>query len=87
MRTDKVPLPAAHVIIVDEAHHVAARTWRMILEAYPNARLLGTSATPCRSDGRGLGNYFSKIIEGPQIPELIKQKYLDADDLLRPGRS
>ena len=76
MRTDKVPLPAADVIIIDEAHHVAARTWRMILEAYPNARLLGTSATPCRSDGRGLGNYFSKIIEGPQIPELIRQKHL-----------
>lgn len=55
MRTDKVPLPAAHMIIVDEAHHVAARIWRMILEAYPNARLFGTSATPCRSDGRGLG--------------------------------
>jgi DNA repair protein RadD len=76
MRTEKVPLPAAHVIIIDEAHHIAARTWRLILEAYPNARRIGLTATPCRSDGRGLGNFFDLIIEGPQIPELIKLKHL-----------
>jgi superfamily II DNA or RNA helicase len=34
------------------------------------------TATPCRSDGQGLGNYFSALIQGPQIPELIKQKHL-----------
>jgi DNA repair protein RadD len=55
MRTDKVLLPAANLIIIDEAHHVAARTWRKIVEAYPNARHIGLTATPCRSDGRGLG--------------------------------
>ena len=76
MRTDKVPLPAANVIIIDEAHHAAARTWRNIIEAYPNARRIGLTATPCRSDGRGLGNYFTRIIEGPQIPELIADKWL-----------
>jgi DNA repair protein RadD len=76
MRTDKVPLPAANVIIIDEAHHAAARTWRNIIEAYPNARRIGLTATPCRSDGRGLGNYFTRIIEGPQIPELIADKGL-----------
>ena len=76
MRTDKVPLPAADVIIIDEAHHIAAPTWRMILDAYPNARRVGLTATPCRSDGRGLGNYFTTIVEGPQIPELIKEKHL-----------
>ena len=64
------------LIIVDEAHHIAARTWRLILEAFPNARRLGLRATPCRSDGRGLGNFFDKIIEGPSIPELIKQTHL-----------
>ena len=76
MRTDKSPLPAADLIIIDEAHHVAARTWRLILEAYPNARRIGLTATPCRSDGRGLGNYFDELILGPQIPELIAQKHL-----------
>jgi DNA repair protein RadD len=76
MRTDKIPLPAADLIIVDEAHHVAARTWRGILEAYPNSRVIGLTATPCRSDGRGLGNFFDELIEGPQIPELIAAKHL-----------
>jgi DNA repair protein RadD len=76
MRTNKIPMPRADLIIIDEAHHVAARTWRLIIEAYPNARRIGLTATPCRSDGRGLGNHFTKIIEGPQIPELIKEKYL-----------
>jgi DNA repair protein RadD len=76
MLTNKVPLPAANVLIIDEAHHIAAETWHRIFEAYPNARRLGLTATPCRGDGRGLGNYFTKIIEGPQIPELIAQKYL-----------
>ena len=76
MRTDKVPLPPANLIIIDEAHHVAARTWRLILDAYPNARRVGLTATPCRADGRGLGNYFDRLILGPQIPELIERKYL-----------
>jgi DNA repair protein RadD len=72
----QIPLPAANLIIIDEAHHVGARTWRLILEAYPNARRIGLTATPCRSDGRGLGNYFDELILGPQIPELIAQKHL-----------
>jgi DNA repair protein RadD len=76
MRSSKFPLPPADLIIVDECHHVAARTWRTILQSYPNARLIGLTATPCRSDGRGLGNYFSTIIEGPQIPELIAKGFL-----------
>jgi DNA repair protein RadD len=76
MRTDKVPLPPADLIIIDECHHVAARTWLAILAAYPNARRIGLTATPCRGDGRGLGNYFSQIIEGPQVAELIERKYL-----------
>lgn len=76
MRTDKMPLPSAHLLIVDEAHHIAAATWRGILKNYPNAKLVGLSATPCRSDGRGLGNYFDRIIEGPQIPDLIALGHL-----------
>jgi DNA repair protein RadD len=76
MRTDKMPLPSAHLLIVDEAHHIAAATWRRILENYPNAKLVGLTATPCRSDGRGLGNYFDRIIEGPQIPDLIALGHL-----------
>jgi DNA repair protein RadD len=76
MRTDKIPLPPADLIIIDEAHHIAAQTWRKIIEAYPNARRIGLTATPCRGDGRGLGNYFTKLIEGAQVSSLIRQKFL-----------
>jgi DNA repair protein RadD len=76
MRSDKIPLPAADLIIIDEAHHVRAQTWAGILEEYPNARRLGLTATPCRSNGRGLGNIFTTIVEGPQVAALIEQKHL-----------
>jgi superfamily II DNA or RNA helicase len=76
MRTDKIPMPAADLIIVDEAHHVAALTWQAILDEYPKAQRIGLTATPCRSDGRGLGNFFTALIEGPQIADLTSQKYL-----------
>jgi DNA repair protein RadD len=76
MRTNKIPLPPADLLIIDEAHHVPARTYRKIIEAYPNAILLGATATPCRGDGRGLGNFFDCIVETPQVAELIAQKYL-----------
>jgi DNA repair protein RadD len=70
-QSGKISLPAAQLIVIDEAHHVRANTWSKLLLEYPNARRLGLTATPCRGDGRGLGNYFNKLIEGPQIPELI----------------
>jgi superfamily II DNA or RNA helicase len=73
MRTKKIPLPQADLIIIDEAHHVRASTWARILDAYPNARRLGLTATPCRSDGKGLGNYFDVLIEGPPVAELTPQ--------------
>jgi superfamily II DNA or RNA helicase len=76
IRSDKLNLPAADLILIDESHRCAARTWRHILEQYPNARRLGLTATPTRSDGKGLGNYFDTLILGPQIPELIEQKHL-----------
>jgi DNA repair protein RadD len=38
--------------------------------------LIGLTATPCRSDGRGLGSSFDVLVECPQVAELINQKYL-----------
>jgi superfamily II DNA or RNA helicase len=76
IRTDRMELPAADIVFVDEAHHVRARTYQLILEQYPNAIIVGLTATPCRGDGRGLGNVFEAMIECPQIPELIKLGHL-----------
>ena len=76
MHAGSMDLPPADLVWVDECHHATARTYRKIIQSYPNAIVLGTSATPTRGDGRGLGGIFETIIETPQVAELIKQKYL-----------
>jgi DNA repair protein RadD len=65
MRTNRMALPPADLLIVDECHHAPASTYRKIIAAYPNAVLIGLTATPCRGDGRGLGGVFDTIIECP----------------------
>jgi DNA repair protein RadD len=76
IRTEKMPLPSADLLVIDEAHHCPAHTYRKIIESYPHAVLLGTTATPCRGDGRGLGGIFDVIVETPQVAELIADKFL-----------
>jgi DNA repair protein RadD len=76
MRTDRMKQPHADLVVVDECHHATARAWRAIIDAYPDAVVLGLTATPCRGDGRGLGGIFETIIEAPQVGELIKLGYL-----------
>lgn len=58
------------LIIIDEAHHATAATWKRTLERWPRARVLGVTATPVRTDGAGLGDIFTHLIVGPQVPEL-----------------
>jgi DNA repair protein RadD len=76
MRTKRMEQPAADLIVVDECHHIRANTWRKIIESYPGVPLIGLTATPCRSDGRGLGSSFDVLVECPQVAELIKLKFL-----------
>lgn len=76
IRGSKIDLPPADILIVDECHHATARTWRRIIDEYPEATLIGLTATPCRGDGRGLGGIFEALVECPQVQELIDQKYL-----------
>jgi superfamily II DNA or RNA helicase len=76
MRRKSMELPRAELVVIDECHHCPARTYRKIIEAYPNAIILGLTATPCRGDGRGLGGIFEVLIECPQVAELIALKYL-----------
>jgi DNA repair protein RadD len=76
MRSEAMRLPPTDLLIVDECHHATATTWRKIIEAYPDAVLIGLTATPCRGDGRGLGGIFTRMIEAPQIPDLIELGYL-----------
>ena len=76
MRGSKLELPAADLVLVDECHHATAQSWRDIIAAYPDAVVLGLTATPCRGDGRGLGGIFEAMIECPQVPELIDRGFL-----------
>ena len=76
MRGSKIELPQADLVVVDECHHATARTWQQIIAAYPEAVVLGLTATPCRGDGRGLGGIFDALVECPQVPELIEQGFL-----------
>jgi DNA repair protein RadD len=69
-------LPPAELLFIDEAHHVPARTYRSVIERYPEAKLIGMTATPCRRDGRGLGNAFSAIVEAPQVGWLTENGFL-----------
>jgi DNA repair protein RadD len=76
IRSITMPMPLADLVVIDEAHHACATTYRKVIDAYPDATLLGLTATPCRGDGRGLGGIFDLIIEAPQVPDLIEQGYL-----------
>jgi superfamily II DNA or RNA helicase len=79
-------LPHADLIFVDEAHHARSRTWQRTIEAYPSAKIIGMTATPCRRDGRGLGNIFESMVECPQVPELIEMGYLVGTKVFAPSR-
>jgi DNA repair protein RadD len=72
----RMELPPADLVVVDECHHATAETWRTILDAYPDAIILGLTATPCRGDGRGLGGIFETMIECPQVAQLIDLGHL-----------
>lgn len=76
VRTRRMDLPEADLVVIDEAHHATSRTWTGILDAYPNAYVVGLTATPCRGDGRGLGGIFEEIVECPDVSELVKLGYL-----------
>ena len=76
IRSATMRMPLADIVVIDEAHHSCAMTYQRVLAAYPDATVLGLTATPCRADGRGLGGIFDTIIEAPQVPDLIEQGYL-----------
>lgn len=61
------------VIFLDEAHHAAAESWAKVLATWPNAFLIGLTATPARLDGKGLKKFFDHLVLGPQISDLIPE--------------
>lgn len=71
-----VPALAFDLVVIDEAHHATAAQYQAVLEAYPQARVVGLTATPYRLDGSGLGDVFDVLEAGPQIGELVRDGYL-----------
>jgi superfamily II DNA or RNA helicase len=76
IRSATMLMPLADLLVIDEAHHACTMTYQKVIETYPDAIVLGLTATPCRGDGRGLGGIFKTMIECPQVPDLIEQGYL-----------
>ena len=68
--------PPADLIFVDEAHHTTARTYARILESYPGAVVVGLTATPCRGDGRGLGDAYGALVQVAQFSALAAEGFL-----------
>ena len=63
-------------IVVDEAHHVLSDGYQRVLEHFPDARVLGVTATPDRGDMRNLGQYFEHIAYEYTLPKAIKDGFL-----------
>jgi DNA repair protein RadD len=72
------------LVIVDEAHHAAAGSWRQILEHWSDAYRLGVTATPCRLDGRGLSEAFDQLVMGPSVADLVFWGFLSAARIYAP---
>lgn len=68
--------PAPHTIIFDECHFSVARTWQKIIDAFPDAYIIGLTATPCRLDGKPLESIYDVLVNGPQAAELIQSGHL-----------
>jgi superfamily II DNA or RNA helicase len=60
----------------DECHHLAAKNWSKLFDAFPDAYHVGLTATPQRLDGRGLDQYFQVMVNGPSVSWLIEHDYL-----------
>lgn len=64
------------IIIIDEAHHVKAESYRKIIDQYPEARILGVTATPYRLSGAGFYPEFDYLIQSQPVEQFINDGYL-----------
>ncbi len=65
-----------HLIVIDEVHHAASDSYRALLDKFPTSYVLGMTATPVRTDGRGFDDLFDELIVSASVAELIKLGYL-----------
>lgn len=70
------------LIVIDEAHHAVAKTYEEVMNAYPNAKKLGVTATPCRLTKRGFTDLFEVLLCSHSILKFIKEGYLSDFDYI-----
>ena len=73
---------APSLVVIDEAHHALAKTYKMMWDAWPDARFLGLTATPCRLNGKGFTDLFDILVQSWDIPTFIKAKWLSTYDFV-----
>ncbi len=74
------------LIFIDEAHRSLGATYLKALARWPNAYVIGLTATPARKDGRGLGHVYDWLVQGPTVQELIDDGSLVPLRYFRPVR-
>ena len=73
---------APSLVVIDEAHHALAKTYKMMWETWPDAKFLGLTATPCRLNGKGFTDLFDVLVQSWDIPTFIKEKWLSTYDFV-----
>lgn len=75
-RLSQFPRNYFDTIIIDEAHHCISDGYQKVLGHFPEARVLGVTATPDRGDMRNLGEYFESLAYEYTLPKAIREGYL-----------
>lgn len=70
------------MIIVDEAHHAVAKTYSSVVNAYPKAKVLGLTATPCRLSGEPFTDLFERLLQSWTVNRFIAKGYLSLYDYM-----
>ena len=68
------------MIVIDEAHHALAKTYKEMWERFPKAKFLGLTATPCRLNGKGFTDLFDVLVQSWGVPEFISKGRLATYD-------
>ena len=68
------------LVVIDEAHHALAKTYRILWEKWPKAKFLGLTATPCRMNRSGFTDLFDRLVTSWSIAEFIERGVLSAFD-------
>ena len=76
MRSQRMAMPEADMVICDEAHLTISETRKDIIEHYDGKVVIGFTATPARGDGRGLGELYQDMVLGPPVRLLTDQGHL-----------